>query len=1130
MVARATDFDFVVTATDSLGVTASGPLSVRVNPAPEVLTTALPIGTSLAAYTAPLTAGGGTGALAWSQSNFPSWLTLNASTGVISGTPPTPVNLAITVMATDSLAIASPPATLALKIDEPGGSPQITTLCPFSPTTAGLNFRASLSAAGGYPPYNWSVDGLPSWLTLTPDGTLSGTAVAGSAVFTLALSDSHSQTAALGCGLMVNPAPAITAASLPPGTVAAPYAQRLNAFGGTGKLIWSSQNLPGWLTIEPLTGLLSGTPSVSGNYSFTLQVTDSLGAISAAAPFTVAVTGVGGSPILTSCPLPMGSVGTTMSFQLTAALGFPPYAWSVNNLPAGFSATDAGLLTGTPSIAAVSAVGLSVTDSAGITASATCSLSISADPAVTTATLPDGTVGAFYWQQLEASGGVGPLQWSLSGAPVWMSLDPLTGILSGTPDSAGVGTFAVQVTDSQGTQSPPAQLSVNVSAPGGSLAITSACPLPAITQTMLLDQVFTADGGAPPYTWTATGLPAGVFLDPSGALLGGPKAGTIAFSVQATDQQQQQTAALSCSVAVNPPPVIGTAALPDAIAGLLYSTGMTVTGGTGQRTWSTAAPYWLSIDPPSGTLSGTPPAAGPVSAVVRVSDANGVSNLKTYAFTVAAPSASDLPALTSGCPLPGATVGAPYTYNLTAGGGTAPYQFFVSGLPAGMTFSSSGAISGAAQASGVDPLVVEVIDSNGNTATTSCGLTVSSTSTLSITANTPGGKVDQSYSGGFSAAGGVAPYAWSISAGSLPPGISLTATTGVLGGTPTASGNFPFTIAVTYRNQAIGSAIVAISIAPALQITGSPNLPDASAGSAYQYTLTQSGASGTLTWSIAAGTLPAGLTLNSATGVISGSATQGGTFTFTVQAVDGSGATGQLQVILNVDLPAIPQITIGGFPVTLTPDQQLTPTLTMAGPYPLDITGALVLSDTADTAIGFTDPAVQFASGGTTVPFAIPANSTSSTKVTLPALQTGTLAGTLMLNVTVKTGGETVQPPASAAVTGQIPELAPVIVGTPTVTVSGSTIQVTLTAFATSRSVTSGVFQFSGTNLATSSVTVPLSSLVGAWYSSASSDAYGSLFQIVQPFTVAGSASQITGVTITLTNAIGNSLPVNVQF
>src|SRR5437899_2366974 len=113
-------------------------------------------------------------------------------------------------------------------------------------------------------------------------------------------------------------------------------------------------------------------------------------------------------------------------------------------------------------------------------------------------------------------------------------------------------------------------------------------------------------------------------------------------------------------------------------------------------------------------------------------------------------------------------------------------------------------------------------------------------------------------------------------------------------------------------------------------------------------------------------------------------------------------------------------------------------------PYPLDIVGQLNLTVTPDSSVGVIDPAVQFASGGGTVPFRIAAGSVQAAFAQTPAFQTGTVAGTLKLDVTLQTGGQSVSPPSSPAISGQLARLAPVIAGTPSVTRTANATQVSL--------------------------------------------------------------------------------------
>ncbi|HUG44738.1 MAG TPA: ice-binding family protein, partial [Acidobacteriota bacterium] len=182
----------------------------------------------------------------------------------------------------------------------------------------------------------------------------------------------------------------------------------------------------------------------------------------------------------------------------------------------------------------------------------------------------------------------------------------------------------------------------------------------------------------------------------------------------------------------------------------------------------------------------------------------------------------------------------------------------------------------------------------------------------------PNGSVGTAYSETIAASGGTAPHTFSIISGSLPPGLALSSG-GVISGTPTTAGSFTFTVRATDSDGCFGSQIYTIVINPDVippcpTIELSPStLPPATIGIAYSEAITASGGTAPHTFSVTSGSLPPGLSLSSG-GVLSGTPTAVGSFTFTVTAEDANSCLGSQIYTILVNCPAI---TIS--PTTLPP-------------------------------------------------------------------------------------------------------------------------------------------------------------------------------------------------------------------
>jgi hypothetical protein len=271
-------------------------------------------------------------------------------------------------------------------------------------------------------------------------------------------------------------------------------------------------------------------------------------------------------------------------------------------------------------------------------------------------------------------------------------------------------------------------------------------------------------------------------------------------------------------------------------------------------------------------------------------------------------------------------VGTAYSQNLSAQLGTSPYTWSLKSgsLPAGLTLSSAGVISGTPTTTGVVSFTVRVTDAGGMENRKAYSVTVQGSAALSIsTSSLPNASTGTSYSQTLVAAGGSGGYVWSLVSGTLPAGIGLNAA-GVISGTPTTAGTSNFTVRVTDSSLAtITRAFVITVTTLSPVITTTSPLPTGEVGVVYSLQLVATGGTAPLTWSLVAGTLPSGLSLNSTTGVISGTPTAPGTPTPTFRCTDSASHSIDKTLALTVVsavvfLTAIPRSGAVGRPYTYT--------------------------------------------------------------------------------------------------------------------------------------------------------------------------------------------------------------------
>lgn len=797
--------------------------------------------------------------------------------------------------------------------------------------TVGVAYSRTLAALGGNPDFTWLVESgtLPPGLSLSQTGSVSGTpSTAGTFNFVAKVSDSRSNIASKALTIVVKSAAplTITSSQLPRGSVGATYSQNVGASGGQTPYTWSIQsgNLPDGLTLNQ-SGIISGTPERAGTGSFVLRLTD---AVNATVTSTLAIT-INPSVLVFSIDtpsLPDGVVGQEYSQTLKASGGSGPYRWEINSgkLPEGLHLSEAGDITGTPTAPGELQFEVRAIDQTGQSIIAPLSIDVDPPPELTILTasgLPVAAVGVPYRFEFKATAGTDPYSWSkkkkkkFGTLPDGLSLSS-EGILSGTPTVEATFNFTIRVEDAIGRQATK-PLTLDVGPPPPPLSIRTDI-LPQAPQSLPYSARFEASGGVGPYTWNIDSgtLPDGLTVNSDGMISGRPTTiGSTSFVVKVKDSVgSSSTKPLFLTVVQPPPPLtIQTISLPETSAERPYSQALQAAGGLPPYSWSIASGSLgqglnLSAD---GLISGTPASAGTSVFVVRVTDSAAQTITRTLAIII---KPSDKLAPFGALETPGfrATL-----TNLASGTGwaldnvgVAQIEVLVDGQKVsdaiyGLSRPDIGAVWGtfpnAAHsgfsfqidttklALGDHTLAVRVLDAAGNaTVIGSRSVTIQNNVFTIVTTVLPKGRKGDFYEADLLAANGRAPYTWQLTSGFLPSGLSMNVA-GRISGTPSVFGTFPFVVTATDSTGATAvaslSLVINFDVEP-MRIISSGELTQGATGVDYSHQLLFTGGTAPRIWSLAAGSLPNGLSIGGASGVISGTPTQVGTFNFVVRLTD----------------------------------------------------------------------------------------------------------------------------------------------------------------------------------------------------------------------------------------------------
>ena len=879
---------------------------------------------------------GGTAPLTYTLTSVPG-LEFDASTRILSGTPSTPGDFTLTYTVTDAND-ASTTATFTVSVSD-----GLALTAPVDQNYTEDKAITALElpeATGGTGTLTYTLTGpgdsaLPAGLIFTPGTrTLSGTpSTPSTTTLTYYAFDHNTATTSVDFTVMVNAdlgldTPANQSYML---DTAIPDLTLPEATHGTAPLTYTlvgPRGVPEGLAFNPQTRILSGTPSTAGTTTLTYTVTDTNNA-STTATFTVSV----------SDGLTFDSEPANQNYTFDTAIpdlelpvatsGTEPLTYTLTGpgdsaLPGGLDFdVDTRILSGTPDTAATTTLTYTVTDTNNASANVDFTVRVNPRLRLLRPLKQNYTRGTAILnrQLLAATGGTAPLTYTLTRVPAGLSFSGRT--LSGTPITAGEFTRTYTVTDTNGA-SKSTTFTVSVS---HGLALNASGNQNYTVDTAIPDlQLPAATGGTEPLTYTMTSVPAGLSFDPDTRTLSGtpserPNRTISSYTYMVTDANDASTS-VDFVIRVKNSLVLDTPANQNYTQGTAITVQLPEADGTAPLAYTLVGPSsgplpaGLIFTPGTRTLSGTPSTPSTTTLTYYAFDTNSDNTSVDFTVMVNADLGLDTPAnqsymLDTAIPdltLPEATHGtAPLTYTLTGPG--------YSALPGGLIFDpGTRTLSGTPSARGEFDLAYEVTDANG--AQTSVTLEVSVSDGLALTA--PGNLGNQNFYTQNkeisnlilpAATGGTAPLVYTLT-GTLPTGLSFTAGTRTLSGTPTEVGVTTLTYTVTDTNGDSANATFTVIVNTDLELdtpddqhyTQGTMIPDlilpAATGGTAPLVYTLIWRDGILPDGL--DVLPPGLTFNPNTRTLSGTPSERGQFDLTYEVTDANGENTTATLEVNV--------------------------------------------------------------------------------------------------------------------------------------------------------------------------------------------------------------------------------------